>query len=79
MDQNDQVRDRAHQIWEAEGRPEGKDADHWARAQRELQVEGAAGEDASKSDTAVGSLSTSESDAPLEDGIKAGGGRVAVG
>jgi hypothetical protein len=32
----DRVRGRAHSIWEAEGRPEGRDRDHWLQAEREL-------------------------------------------
>ena len=36
MDQNEQIRRRAHQIWEAEGRPEGQAARHWAEAEDEL-------------------------------------------
>lgn len=36
----------AHQIWEAEGRPEGQQHRHWAMAQRLLQAEpGSEGED----------------------------------
>ena len=27
---------RAYQIWEAEGKPAGKDFDHWLRAEAEL-------------------------------------------
>ena len=30
------VRERAYAIWEAEGRPEGREHDHWHRAAREL-------------------------------------------
>lgn len=30
---------RAHEIWEAEGRPEGRDHDHWLRAEAELSAE----------------------------------------
>jgi hypothetical protein len=35
-DRDAQIRARAHEIWEAEGRPEGRDADHWHQAEREL-------------------------------------------
>lgn len=35
----DAIRRRAHQIWEREGRPEGKDAEHWERARLELAEE----------------------------------------
>jgi hypothetical protein len=30
------IRERAYQIWEAEGRPDGKDLDHWLRAEAEV-------------------------------------------
>ena len=32
------IRKRAHEIWEQEGRPHGKDGEHWERAQRELDA-----------------------------------------
>ena len=34
MDDNeDKRRERAYRIWEEEGRPEGRHADHWQRAE----------------------------------------------
>jgi hypothetical protein len=30
------VRERAFQIWIEEGKPQGRDKDHWQRAQQEL-------------------------------------------
>lgn len=33
------IRDKAHQIWEAAGRPEGMAEEHWARAEAELAAE----------------------------------------
>ena len=36
MDKTDQIRQRAHQIWEASGHPEGQAADHWQQAEAEL-------------------------------------------
>jgi hypothetical protein len=30
------VRGRAYSIWEADGRPEGKAAEHWLQAEREM-------------------------------------------
>jgi len=39
---DEQLRQRAYMIWESEGRPEGMEAQHWARAERELVEEGAA-------------------------------------
>lgn len=38
----DRVRQLAYSIWEAEGQPDGRDADHWARAR---QILATAGED----------------------------------
>ena len=34
------VRTRAYQIWEAEGRPHGRDAEHWFRALEEIGAPG---------------------------------------
>jgi hypothetical protein len=31
---------RAHEIWEAEGRPEGRDREHWFRAKEEVAAGG---------------------------------------
>jgi hypothetical protein len=38
-DRENRVRERAHRIWEDEGRPEGRDADHWRRAEVEIEQE----------------------------------------
>lgn len=35
-DRNEAIRNRAHEIWESEGHPEGREAEHWARAEAEL-------------------------------------------
>jgi hypothetical protein len=32
----DRIRDRAHQIWEGEGKPHGRDKEHWDQAAKEL-------------------------------------------
>jgi hypothetical protein len=36
-DRIQQIRERAYQIWESEGRPEGNSTEHWYAAERELQ------------------------------------------
>ena len=36
MPDDDKLRERAYAIWEQEGRPEGRDQDHWYRADQEL-------------------------------------------
>jgi hypothetical protein len=38
-DRDEQLRQRAYRIWESEGRPEGMQSQHWARAERELAEE----------------------------------------
>lgn len=35
-DKEQRIRDRAHEIWESEGRREGDDMAHWHRARQEL-------------------------------------------
>jgi hypothetical protein len=35
----EEVRQRAHAIWLADGMPEGREVDHWLRARRELERE----------------------------------------
>ncbi|MBI1220948.1 MAG: DUF2934 domain-containing protein [Rhodobacteraceae bacterium] len=41
------VEQRAYALWEAEGKPDGRDADHWRQAESEIM---AAGEPREKSD-----------------------------
>ena len=33
------VRERAHRLWEAEGRPEGRELAHWREAERQIEAE----------------------------------------
>jgi hypothetical protein len=35
----ERIRARAYQIWEQEGRPNGRDQEHWQEAERQLAVE----------------------------------------
>jgi hypothetical protein len=35
-DNTHQVRERAYRIWEEQGRPEGRETDHWFEAERQL-------------------------------------------
>ena len=39
MPDEDRIRRRAHAIWEREGRPEGRQQEHWERARREIEAE----------------------------------------
>ena len=36
MDREDRIRQRAYRIWEDEGCPDGRDREHWDRAEREI-------------------------------------------
>ena len=38
-DRNEKIRKRAHEIWEEEGRPEGREYSHWLRARADIQAE----------------------------------------
>ena len=33
---SDAVRERAYRIWETEGKPHGRDLEHWLQAEREI-------------------------------------------
>lgn len=35
-DRAQRIRERAYQLWEVDGCPEGRDREHWLRAEREL-------------------------------------------
>ena len=39
MPDEDRIRRRAQAIWEREGRPEGREQEHWAQARREIEAE----------------------------------------
>lgn len=36
----ERIRERAHQIWEREGRPEGRAQEHWDKAVQDIEAEG---------------------------------------
>ncbi|MCE7796654.1 DUF2934 domain-containing protein [Sphingobium sufflavum] len=48
QDKDAQIRARAHALWEAEGKPHGRDALHWDQATRELDGSAAAPQDAAE-------------------------------
>jgi hypothetical protein len=45
-DREARIRERAHRLWEEEGRPEGRAEEHWRRAQVEVDGKGQAAGDA---------------------------------
>lgn len=42
-DDSRRVRERAHRLWEEQGRPEGLATDHWHQAEREIREEAGQG------------------------------------
>lgn len=40
-DIQERIRRRAHELWESEGHPHGRDSDHWAQAEAEIRGAGA--------------------------------------
>jgi Protein of unknown function (DUF2934) len=57
-DREERIRQRAHEIWEREGRPHGADRRHWDQASEEIRAE-----DASRD---VSSAATTGTSPPLE-------------
>ena len=47
----DQIRQRAHEIWERNHRPDGRDDEFWQQAEKELQEESAHGRTIGNLDT----------------------------
>ena len=41
-DKEARIRERAYEIWVREGRPHGKDAEHWQKAEAEIAAQGGA-------------------------------------
>jgi hypothetical protein len=40
MEREDEIRRKAHELWERDGRPEGRADDHWAEAEALIGAEG---------------------------------------
>ncbi len=75
-DRDDRIRRRAHEIWERDGRPHGKHAEHWERAAREVDAEAAVTKQAGSATRARGKAGTSRS-SPQPGGTVAESGAAA--
>lgn len=53
-DHQERIKQRAHEIWEREGRPEGRDADHWSQAEQELNSQTGEGDQTGGGDQSSG-------------------------
>lgn len=49
MDREQRIRERAHAIWEAEGRPHGRHEEFWARAEEDVRAQEASSQADTKS------------------------------
>lgn len=43
MEREQRIRERAHAIWEREGRPDGREREHWEQAAAEIDAESGSG------------------------------------
>ena len=65
-DREQRIREQAHRLWEQEGRPEGRHAEHWRQASETIESGGSA---AGTSNSTSGSVGT---DATGSGGASAG-------
>jgi len=65
MDREEQIRARAHSIWEQEGQPESRSSEHWERAEREIDADAA--EQGGNEETGAALASTAQADALAPD------------
>jgi hypothetical protein len=72
-DKQEKIRSRAYQIWEREGRPEGRGEEHWAQAAHEIENEEKAGADLS------GGVKPTVSNDPTRPGGQSGSGSGSSG
>lgn len=66
QDRETRIRERAHALWEQEGRPEGRHEEHWRRASREVGPEAPAGQETPEDRT----RSVTDSDEPVGDSLE---------
>lgn len=45
MNEDERIRQRAHRIWVEEGKPEGRENDHWQMARQLIAIEDGPGDD----------------------------------
>lgn len=62
---HEEISQRARQIWEREGRPEGRDVEHWLQAEEELRRESQGSESARETVSSQPRATVSITAAPL--------------
>jgi hypothetical protein len=73
-DREERIRQRAHALWEQEGRPHGRDREHWERARYEVESATSATQSQSTPATVDGGASALQ-----PGGVTPGGGPGALG
>lgn len=63
MDREERIRRRAYELWVSEGRPDGRENEHWRQASEDIDNDDRASNEGSGSDASAGGLST-----PLQQG-----------
>jgi Protein of unknown function (DUF2934) len=71
----ERIRERAHRIWEEEGRPDGREAEHWHRASTEVDAEAADAVEANEAmaEEVGGGKARGRRKAPVDAGTAAAG------
>ena len=75
-DRDERIRQRAHEIWEREGRPHGLEQEHWDRATREIDAEGSQVSETAQNPDAA---STATGGSPAAEQISSAGPAIAEG
>ncbi|WP_137391914.1 DUF2934 domain-containing protein [Rhodoligotrophos defluvii] len=73
-DREQRIRERAHALWEQDGRPDGRDQEHWERAAKAIEAE-----DGHASDAPAPSVSGAGQASGLQPGGRIPGGGPAAG
>jgi hypothetical protein len=71
-DREEKIRQRAHQMWEADGKPDGRDGEHWHRAVREIDGGGDGDRTETKAE-ADQTLSEASGSSGAASGLQSGG------
>ncbi len=61
-ERTERIRQRAYELWETQGRPEGRDLEHWEQARLEIEAEGSSDDGTAAENTGL---------APQEDDLSA--------
>jgi hypothetical protein len=65
-----EIRQRAHEIWERDGRPEFRDQEHWLKAEAELAAAGPQGNEGEGSKTAALAFDRSQTEFAQQADVK---------